>query len=60
MMPNQSITPRQTTGIIPSQDSSRGLVQHTQAQLDTVRSLVGMGIVEDDLMYSQLKAYVAE
>jgi hypothetical protein len=57
-MANQSIARRQTTDIVLPQDTSQELIQHTQAQLDTVRSLVGMGIVEYDLMYSQLKAYV--
>jgi hypothetical protein len=40
------------------QDASQGLAQHTQAKLEAVRNLVGMGITEYDLMYGQMKAYV--
>jgi hypothetical protein len=32
--------------------------QHTQAQLDTVHNLAGMGIVEYDRMYTDMQAYV--
>jgi hypothetical protein len=49
---------RQTGDLIFPQEATQEFVQHTQAKLDTVRSLVGMGITEYDLMYGQMKAYV--
>jgi hypothetical protein len=54
----QPLAHRQTGDVVFPQDTAQELVQHAQAQVDTVRSLIGMGIVEYDLMYSQLKAYV--
>jgi hypothetical protein len=54
----QSLVPRQTGDLMFPQDASQGLAQHTQAKLEAVRNLVGMGIREYDLMYGQMKAYV--
>jgi hypothetical protein len=57
-MANQPLARRQTGDLVFPQDSSSGMEEHTQAQLDTVRNLVGMGITEYDLMYGQLQGYV--
>jgi hypothetical protein len=54
----QPLARRQTGDLVFPQDSSSGMEQHTQAQLDTVHHLVGMGIVEYDRMYTDMQAYV--
>jgi hypothetical protein len=53
-----SLARRQTGDIVFSQDASQGHIQHTQAQLEAVRNLVGMGLTEYSLTYSQVKAFV--
>jgi hypothetical protein len=57
-MPEQSIVQRQPAGVVLTPEMADELVQFTQEQLDTVRSLIGLGMVEYDRMYSNLKAYV--
>jgi hypothetical protein len=54
----QPLSRRQTGDLVSPQDSSSGMEQHTQAQLDTVHNLIGMGIVEYDRMYTDQQAYV--
>jgi hypothetical protein len=54
----QPLSRRQTGDLVFPQDSSSGMEQHTQAQLDTVRRLADMGIVEYDRMYADMQGYV--
>jgi hypothetical protein len=53
-----SLARRQTGDLVFPQDSSSGMVQHTQAKLETVRNLIGLGLTEYSLTYSQVKAFV--
>jgi hypothetical protein len=54
----QPLARRQTGDLVFPQDSASGMEQHTQAQLETVRNLIGLGLTEYSLTYSQVKAFV--
>jgi hypothetical protein len=54
----QPLARRQTGDLVYPQDSASGLIPHTQAQLETVRNLIGLGLTEYSLTYSQVKAFV--
>jgi hypothetical protein len=59
MMPEQTLTKRQTGEIVAPNQGNRGVVpRHTQAKLAEVRSVIAAGVMAYDETYRQVEAYV--
>jgi hypothetical protein len=58
-MADQPITRKQPTDVVLQQGASGTVAQHTQSQLQQIRTVTRIGLTEYDLTYHQLKAYLA-
>jgi hypothetical protein len=58
-MADQQLTRKQPTEVVLQQGASGAVAQHTQSQLQEIRTVTRIGLAEYDLTYHQLQAYLA-
>jgi hypothetical protein len=58
-MPEQTIIPRQAADLVREQ-AAAGLLQHMQAQAESIQAVLGIGLDSHDAAYSLLEAVLAK